>query len=430
MNNSYSKSQKNLIMLYGDLLGNPLTLTEKIEVQKTLASDENDISSTVNLLSSETKAKVKSLTSKGLKLSLELEKLSQRGIKVLFPKTSDMERLKNYFAYVPSLLFASGNMRLFKDEASAVSFSLNTFKNTGYTGIFIIDRPFDSLLCNNQIATALRNNQALLISDLVKSRATTISLDRDTNISDQQDEVSLPEKYVFISGSRSQSSIPKIVQNSLETIIGQGIGILIGDSNKGVDKEIIDFLRVPLYKHVIVYTISDYPRIEPEPEWNTRMIKADKSLKPQQRQMSKDRVMAIDADWGLAVFDPIEKNRYGALQVSSGTLRNTIQLLLQGKMVKFFYMYEGEMKTKNLKKLEDLESVIESYRLERLSSFDEKTILSSKGIFSNDNAAHVKSSKIMTKYKALLKNERELIKEDEKEDTYSKPIQTALPLFD
>ena len=54
-------------------------------------------------------------------------------------------------------------------------------------------------------------------------------------------------------------------------------------------------------------------------------------FKSQQRQMAKDRAMANDADWGMALFNPIEKNRYGALQVSSGTLRNTIQMLIQAR---------------------------------------------------------------------------------------------------
>ena len=430
MKDLYSESQKNLIMLHGDLLGSPLTLAEQIELREAMASAEGDLRAAEHLLSSETRTKVKSFCSKGLKLSLEIEKLNQRGIEILFPEKGNARDLDSYFACPPSLLFALGNKCLLDDEASAVSLSLTAFRAAGYTGVFIIDRSFDSLLRNDQVVAALRNNQALLVSDRAKSRANAKPTKETANAFQKQDVATLPKKHAFVSGSRSQSSIPKAVQDSLEAIIGQGIGILIGDSDKGVDNEIIDFLRIPLYRYVTIYTIAEHPRIKPEPEWATRTIEADMDLKPQQRQMVKDRAMADDADWGLALFNPIEKNRYGALQVSTGTLRNTIQMLLQGKMVKFFYVFEDEARSKNLKELKDLESVIEGYRFERLSSADERTILSSKGVSPDDDAAQVKSSKIMAKYKALLKDEMMAFEKDGEESACAVPVQGVLPLFD
>ena len=90
-----------------------------------------------------------------------------------------------------------------------------------------------------------------------------------------------------------------------------------------------------------------------ENEWKTKTIFTDSSLKPQEQQMVKDRAMADDADWGLAIFKPITKNRYGAIQVSSGTLRNTIQLLLDKKAVKFFYVFDNKVEVANLKTIAD-----------------------------------------------------------------------------
>lgn len=78
----------------------------------------------------------------------------------------------------------------------------------------------------------------------------------------------------------------------------------------------------------------------------------------QERHMQKDRQMGEVADWGLAIFDPISLNRYGNLQVSAGTLRNTIQLLLRHKPVKFFYIFEQQLRVANLKRLSDLEEVL------------------------------------------------------------------------
>lgn len=426
MRDPYSKRQKDLIMLQSDLLGDRLTPTEMIEFQEAFANTNGDINAVEALLAPTIRAKTELLLSKGLKLSLELEKLGQRGITAVFAEEGKTKDLEGFFAYTPFLLFALGNKHFLDEKNAAVSLTLPEFKNTGCNGIFIADRAFDSLLRDELIVASLSQNRALLISDLIKDRASI----RQSKPNVKESAKRRRPKRVFISGSRSQSLIPKTVQDSLEAITDQGINILIGDSNKGVDKEIVDFLREPLYEHVTVYTISSHPRINPEPEWHTRTIKASKDLKPQQQQMAKDRAMAEDADWGLALFNPIEKNRYGALQVSSGTLRNTIQMLLSGKMVKFFYVFEGEMHSKKLRTLEDLELVINAYRKEGLNNAEEKEILSAKGTSPTADALSVKSEKITAKYNSLLKSEKKLLETHSQAARFTEPAQPMLPLFD
>ena len=430
MSEKYTEEQKTLIMLYGDLLGSPLSPAEKADFKRALAASEGDIEAAASILSPDESAKVRGLLTKGLKLSLELEKLGQRGIFVLFPEEGEGGLLKDFFASEPPILFAVGDRSLLDDEGAAVYWSLADFKAAGCGGIFLADRALDALLREGEVVDAVRLGRALLVSDLAKAPAT---IKHSPSAAAGRDGAGLadcggaglagrPEKRVFISGSRSQRSIPKAAQDSLDAIIKQGIGILIGDSDKGVDSEIVDFLRVPLYERVTLYTIFSSPRVKPEPGWSVRSIKADASLKSQQRQMAKDRAMANDADWGMALFNPIEKNRYGALQVSSGTLRNTIQMLIQGKVVKFFYVFEGEMACRNLKKLDDLESLIAGYESERLSNSEVELILSAKGVSPDDDAAQVKSKKIMAKYRSLLKDEKKFA---ESRDGGAAPRQAA-----
>ena len=216
---------------------------------------------------------------------------------------------------------------------------------------------------------------------------------------------STDRRSVFVSGSRSQAVIPKVVQDSLEAIMNSGFDILIGNSDKGVDKEIIDFLCVPLYENVVLYSVSRPPRVPPEDAWRVETVQADEGLGGRERQMAKDRAMAARADWGLALFNPIEKNRYGALQVSAGTLRNAIQMLLQRKKVKLVYCCEGDALSRTLRSLDDLESVIESYREEALAGAEAKAIKSAKGVSPKDDAATVKAEKIMRQYRKLLRTE-------------------------
>ena len=431
MSGKYTETQKDLIMLYGDLLGNPLSPEEKVDLRCALTTTGGDVEAAIGFLSPEARARVLALMAMGFKLSVELGKLNQRGVFVLFPDVGGDGRLIDYFSYDPPVLFAAGCESLFDDGTSPVSMSLSAFKAAGSEGVLIADRALDILLRDKDVRRSIELQSALIVSDLVKSAATVKPSARmkESSLSVRTEEQ--PRKRVFISGSRSQRSIPKAAQDSLEAIIKQGIEVLIGDSSKGVDNEIIDFLRVPLYEHVTIYTISSSPRVRPEPEWHTLTIEADPGMKPQQRQMVKDRAMANDANWGLALFNPMEKNRYGALQVSAGTLRNTIQMLLQGKLVKFFYLFEGEMKCYNLKELEDLESLIVGYQFEMLDNSEAERIRTAKGVSSDEDPARVKSMKVMAKYRSLLKEEKKLYESRgdspyETSEQLNEPVQTSL----
>lgn len=218
-------------------------------------------------------------------------------------------------------------------------------------------------------------------------------------------------RSVFISGSRTQNQLSQEVLDSIDTIIDQGIKINLGDSNKGVDKEVADLLRLENYQAVEIFTINQKPRIAIEKDWKVRYVHPDDKLNGQEQQMMKDRQMVNDSHWGLAIFDPIKKNRFGALQVSSGTLRNTIQMLLQGKSVKFFYVFENAMRYHNLKGqdgLMQLETLINSYQEEKLTGEETDLILSSRGVNTNDHPATIKRNKILSKFTNLLQSELQL----------------------
>lgn len=151
------------------------------------------------------------------------------------------------------------------------------------------------------------------------------------------------EKQVFLSGSRSFVALTDEVYESLRKIMQQGLGIVLGDASQGVDAVVAQFLRQMQYPYVTVYTLSARAGFKLDKRWQLRRIKvAQGNFTAQERHMQKDRQMGEVADWGLAIFDPISLNRYGNLQVSAGTLRNTIQLLLRHKPVKFFYIFEQQ----------------------------------------------------------------------------------------
>ena len=424
MRDLYSSDQKTRLMLFGDLFEDPLATAERMALEAALRDANGDVHAALEILSPEAAMKARSLLEQGLKLSFELDRLKQRGISVLFPEGTPMGRIGGFFSCEPALLFAVGNRGLLGDGDARVALSLASFREAGCCGILIADRALGSLMRDDQIAAGLREARALLVSDVLRTCANVRPSLRGAGAQGS----SFQARNVFVSGSRSQTLIPKAVQDSLEAIKSQGIGVLIGDSNRGVDREVIDFLRTPLYENVTLFTISPSPRVKAEAEWRVKAIEADSSLKSKQRQTVKDRVMADEADWGMALFDPIQKNRYGSLQVSSGTLRNVVQMLLQGKSVKFFYLYEREVRSSKLRSCADLESLIEVYRSERLTEQERESVLSARGVPSDADASLVRFQRIMTKYRSLIRCEERILRRGDRGAASVESAQMALQI--
>ncbi len=90
-------------------------------------------------------------------------------------------------------------------------------------------------------------------------------------------------------------------------------------------------------------------------------------------------------------------------------------MLLSNKAVKFFFIINGSVEFKNLKRIEQLRNIIELYQNEKISDSEKVDILSSKGVKYDDNPSLVKYSKISKKFEELLKIEiKELKSSNEK----------------
>lgn len=217
---------------------------------------------------------------------------------------------------------------------------------------------------------------------------------------------------VFISGSRSLARLPEEFCRSLNRICEQGLNVLAGDSERGVDALALDYLRtwdggVP-YSHVTVFTVRSRPRVKVEDAWGLEVVPGEPGATGRALQTAKDCAMGERADWGLAYFNPIEINRFGNLQVSSGTLRNAVQLLLAGCPVKLFYTYEESACVADLSTIEDLEAVVERYQTERLGDEERAAVLAgatARDRAAGKDAAQVKFEKIEAKLKALMHDE-------------------------
>lgn len=399
---NFTAIQKQQIMLLSDLLKEPLTKNEIIELKNSNLDVEKKIDKEQlkeSTLCVELQNKIIELLRQGMRLGLELNKLTGKGIKVKF--ISDLKGTILKFNGNLKFLFMIGNETLLTCSDSIVIDNFTEFKKkiAECKIIFMTDRNFDALLSSKEIKDGIENGRLILVSNFYRKKSDLKGYYTNNAMS--------KKGKVFISGSRSQNIIPDVVQNSLKSIIDQNIQVLIGDSDKGVDHEILDYLRGS-YHNVEVFTIKKRPRVQIEKEWKKRIVPVEMTLNAQEKQTVKDRVMGDEADWGMAIFNPISKNRFGAIQVSTGTLRNTIQMLLNNKAVKFFYIYENKMIFKNLKTIKDLEQVISSYKIEKLTKVASEEILSCKSISTNADPTNEKFDKIYKKYQELLTKEYKL----------------------
>ncbi|WP_308616591.1 hypothetical protein [uncultured Enorma sp.] len=218
---------------------------------------------------------------------------------------------------------------------------------------------------------------------------------------------------VFISGSRSLARLPEEFCRSLNRICEQGFNVLAGDSERGVDALALDYLRTwdggAPYPQVTVFTVRSRPRVKVEDIWGLEVVPGEPGATGRALQTAKDRAMGERADWGLAYFNPIEINRFGNLQVSSGTLRNAVQLLLAAHPVKLFYTYEESARAADLSTIEDLEAVVERYQAERLGEEERAAVLAgatARDRAAGKDAAQVKFEKIAAKLHALIRDEQ------------------------
>lgn len=425
--NKYNETEKQQIMLNSDLLEGSLSADERRLLReidfKHIINEEQLLACNIH---NNLKNKITNLLDQGVKLGIELEKLAQRGIKIKFKANPAIpENVISKFIEIPNIFFIIGNESLLNNKEIKIVTSYSEFKNVNKKVIFITDRKFDTLLGYSDVTNRLIDGSLLLISDVYRSKS---NLKQNERL--EKKDKKIKSKKVFISGSRSQKEIPLSVQKSLDLIRKQNIKVLIGDSEKGVDNEIIDYLRLPpKYTSVKVYTINKKPRVKVEDEWETKIIQSDSALKPQEKQMVKDRAMADEADWGLAIFRPITKNRYGAIQVSSGTLRNTIQMLLNNKAVKFFYVINNKILVDNLKTIKDLNMILDKYKSEVLSGDEKEEILSAKGVKLNVEPALIKYDKIIKKFEELLKSEQIKSNIDNKVSAKQEEQTEQIPLF-
>ena len=124
---------------------------------------------------------------------------------------------------------------------------------------------------------------------------------------------------VFLSGSRKISRLNAVIRTRMQDILEQGSQIIIGDAN-GADKAMQSYLAKHHYPNVLVFCSGGVCRNNVG-AWTTRKINIDKKLRGRAFYTQKDKVMALEADCGLVLWDG----------QSEGSINNVFELVKSGK---------------------------------------------------------------------------------------------------
>ncbi len=129
---------------------------------------------------------------------------------------------------------------------------------------------------------------------------------------------------IFIGGSRHVSRLPAEVKKRLDNVIASSHKVIVGDAN-GADKAVQKHFCDARYPHVTVFCSGDAPRNNLG-SWTTHRVDVPKGTKGFQFYATKDREMALEADFGLMIWDG----------KSPGTVLNVLRLVQAGKISVLF----------------------------------------------------------------------------------------------
>jgi hypothetical protein len=126
---------------------------------------------------------------------------------------------------------------------------------------------------------------------------------------------------VFIAGSRQITRLPAEVKTRVDTMIGKGFQILVGDAN-GADEAVQSYLAEKAYPNVVVHCMERHCRNNVG-QWPMHEVPGPKGARGFDFYSAKDRVMADAAEYGLMLWDGKSK----------GTINNVVNLSRDRKPV-------------------------------------------------------------------------------------------------
>jgi len=131
---------------------------------------------------------------------------------------------------------------------------------------------------------------------------------------------------VFISGSIAITQLSNDVKESIDKIITNQLEILVGDAD-GIDKLVQNYCLEKNYFNITVYSITSIPRYKASDRFQMKKVFVSEDIKKErERQQEKDKMMTVDSDYSLVIWDGKSKGSYA----------NILQAMDNNKKVKVY----------------------------------------------------------------------------------------------
>jgi len=115
---------------------------------------------------------------------------------------------------------------------------------------------------------------------------------------------------VFISGSIAIGKLSNDVKESIDKIIANNLQILVGDAD-GIDTMVQKYCVEKSYLNVTVYSIFPMPRYRASASFEMKRVFVSEEIKKErERQQEKDKMMTLDSDYSLIIWDGKSKGSY------------------------------------------------------------------------------------------------------------------------
>jgi hypothetical protein len=140
-------------------------------------------------------------------------------------------------------------------------------------------------------------------------------------------------RKIFLGGSRRLERLGAAVIERMESVVADGLRILLGDA-VGIDLALQRYLASVDYRNVEIFHSGECCRCNVG-SWPTRAVSVDRDARDFHYYAAKDVVMSDEADYGLMIWD-------GA---SAGTANNVLNLLERRKRAVVYHSPNGEFLT-------------------------------------------------------------------------------------
>lgn len=178
---------------------------------------------------------------------------------------------------------------------------------------------------------------------------------------------------VFLSGSRKISRLNEQIRQRIKNITDQEFLIIMGDAN-GADKALQKHLADIDYHHVLLFCSGQVCRNNVG-NWNVKHVAVDSKLKGREFYTQKDKAMAVEADYGLILWDG----------KSLGSISNLIELLKQKKPVVVYFAPDKQFYS--LTHLDDIRKL--------LSNCDDTVVKTISNLINLNYSASQRSEKLV-----------------------------------